>query len=144
MVGYPNVGKSSTINALMSCKKVSVSATPGKTKHFQTLYLEKNLLLCDCPGLVMPSFVFTKAEMILNGILPVDQMKDHVPPINLVTSLIPRHVLEDKYGIMLPKPLEGEDADRAPTDEEFLNAYACKFNICVFIFYLFFNVVFYR
>ena len=35
MVGYPNVGKSSTINALYEDKKVSVSATPGKTKHFQ-------------------------------------------------------------------------------------------------------------
>lgn len=34
-VGYPNVGKSSTINALMQEKKTSVSATPGKTKHFQ-------------------------------------------------------------------------------------------------------------
>ena len=35
LVGYPNVGKSSTINCLMLDKKVSVSATPGKTKHFQ-------------------------------------------------------------------------------------------------------------
>jgi large subunit GTPase 1 len=35
MVGYPNVGKSSTINALLTYKKVSVSSTPGKTKHFQ-------------------------------------------------------------------------------------------------------------
>lgn len=35
LVGYPNVGKSSTINCLMQEKKVSVSATPGKTKHFQ-------------------------------------------------------------------------------------------------------------
>lgn len=35
LVGYPNVGKSSTINCLMLEKKVSVSATPGKTKHFQ-------------------------------------------------------------------------------------------------------------
>lgn len=124
LVGYPNVGKSSTINALLSAKKVSVSATPGKTKHFQTLYLDKDILLCDCPGLVMPSFVFTKAEMILNGILSIDQMRDHVPPINLVTSLIPKRVIEDKYGIMLPKPLEGEDPDRAPTAEELLNAYA--------------------
>ena len=32
MVGYPNVGKSSTINVLIADKKVSVSATPGKTK----------------------------------------------------------------------------------------------------------------
>jgi large subunit GTPase 1 len=35
LVGYPNVGKSSTINALLTYKKVSVSTTPGKTKHFQ-------------------------------------------------------------------------------------------------------------
>lgn len=74
LVGYPNVGKSSTINALMQEKKVSVSATPGKTKHFQTLFLDKDILLCDCPGLVMPSFVLTKADMVLNGILPIDQV----------------------------------------------------------------------
>lgn len=35
MVGFPNVGKSSTINALLGDKKTSVSSTPGKTKHFQ-------------------------------------------------------------------------------------------------------------
>lgn len=127
LVGYPNVGKSSTINALLSTKKVSVSATPGKTKHFQTLFLTDDVLLCDCPGLVMPSFVFTKAEMIINGILPIDQMRDHVPPVNLVASLIPRHVIEDTYGIMLPLPLEGEDPERAPFAEEILNAYGCKY-----------------
>lgn len=125
LVGYPNVGKSSTINALLMDKKVSVSATPGKTKHFQTLFLDKDLLLCDCPGLVMPSFVCTKSEMILNGILPIDQMRDHVPPITLLGTLIPRHIIEDLYGIMIPPPLEGEDADRPPTAEEILNAYAC-------------------
>lgn len=125
LVGYPNVGKSSTINALLMDKKVSVSATPGKTKHFQTLYLEKDLLLCDCPGLVMPSFVSTKAEMILNGILPIDQMRDHVPAITLLATLIPRHVLEDLYGFMLPVPTEGDDPDRPPTAEELLNAHAC-------------------
>lgn len=128
LVGYPNVGKSSTINSLMSAKKVSVSATPGKTKHFQTLFLDNDILLCDCPGLVMPSFVFTKAEMVINGILPIDQMRDHVPPVNLVAHLVPRHVIEDKYGIMLPRPPEGEDPDRVPTSEELLNAYACKFS----------------
>lgn len=37
LVGYPNVGKSSTINALMGEKKVAVASTPGKTKHFQVL-----------------------------------------------------------------------------------------------------------
>ncbi|XP_033212855.1 large subunit GTPase 1 homolog isoform X1 [Belonocnema kinseyi] len=123
LVGYPNVGKSSTINALLMSKKVSVSATPGKTKHFQTLFVDKDLLLCDCPGLVMPSFVCTKAEMILNGILPIDQMRDQVPPVTLLGTLIPRHVIEDTYGIMIPLPIEGEDPDRPPTAEEILNSY---------------------
>ena len=127
LVGYPNVGKSSTINSFMSTKKVSVSATPGKTKHFQTLYLDKDLMLCDSPGLVMPSFIFTKAEMVVNGILPPDQLRDHVPPINYICTLIPRHVLESKYSIMLPKPMEGEDENRNPFAEELLNAYGCKF-----------------
>lgn len=123
LVGYPNVGKSSTINALLTEKKTSVSATPGKTKHFQTLYLDTDVLLCDCPGLVMPSFVLTKAEMILNGILPIDQMRDHVPPINQLCIYIPRHILEDKYGIMIPKPMEEEDQTRPPHSEELLLAY---------------------
>lgn len=126
LVGYPNVGKSSTINSLLTTKKVSVSATPGKTKHFQTLFLEKDLLLCDCPGLVMPSFVFTKAEMVIGGILPIDQMRDHVAPVNLVTNLIPKHVLEDRYGLMLPLPQDAEDPNRPPTAEELLNSYGCK------------------
>lgn len=39
MVGYPNVGKSSTINTLIQGKKVPVSATPGRTKHFQVSYV---------------------------------------------------------------------------------------------------------
>lgn len=55
---------------------------------FQTLFVEPGLCLCDCPGLVMPSFVSTKAEMTCNGILPIDQMRDHVPPISLISFLL--------------------------------------------------------
>lgn len=123
MVGYPNVGKSSTINSLLEEKKVPVSATPGKTKHFQTLYLTDDILLCDCPGLVFPGFVSTKEEMIISGILPVDQLRDEVPPINLVASQIPREVFENVLSITLPRPREGEDPNRPPTSEELLNAY---------------------
>lgn len=125
LVGYPNVGKSSTINTIMGNKKVSVSATPGHTKHFQTLYVEPGLCLCDCPGLVMPSFVSTKAEMICSGILPIDQMRDHLPPVSLVCQHIPRHVLEATYGINVIKPREDEDPYRPPTSEELLTAYGC-------------------
>ncbi|XP_069720521.1 large subunit GTPase 1 homolog [Phaenicophaeus curvirostris] len=123
LVGYPNVGKSSTINTILGNKKVSVSATPGRTKHFQTLYVEPGLCLCDCPGLVMPSFVSTKAEMICSGILPIDQMRDHVPPISLVCQHIPRNILEATYGINIIRPREDEDPERKPTAEELLTAY---------------------
>ena len=39
LTGYPNVGKSSVINAVLGRKKVGVASMPGKTKHFQTLKL---------------------------------------------------------------------------------------------------------
>lgn len=71
-VGYPNVGKSSVINVLMGIKKVGVAALPGKTKHFQTLHLSKEICLCDCPGLVFPSFANSRAEMMCCGVLPID------------------------------------------------------------------------
>lgn len=40
------MGKSSTINKLMQEKKVTVSATPGKTKHFQSLFLNEGARGC--------------------------------------------------------------------------------------------------
>ncbi|KFV88571.1 Large subunit GTPase 1, partial [Struthio camelus australis] len=130
LVGYPNVGKSSTINTILGNKKVSVSATPGRTKHFQTLYVEPGLCLCDCPGLVMPSFISTKAEMICSGILPIDQMRDHkitswFPSLAYVCQHIPRNILEATYGINIIRPREDEDPDRKPTAEELLTAYGC-------------------
>ena len=41
--------------------------------------------------------------MVLNGILPVDQLRDHVPSVNLMLQYIPTHVLEYKYGLVLPQ-----------------------------------------
>ena len=45
-------------------------------------------MLCDCPGLVMPSFVATKAEMVCCGILPIDEMRDCISPVALISLLI--------------------------------------------------------
>eukprot|EP01116_Phalansterium_solitarium_P013334 TRINITY_DN30712_c0_g1_i1.p1 TRINITY_DN30712_c0_g1~~TRINITY_DN30712_c0_g1_i1.p1 ORF type:complete len:726 (-),score=289.15 TRINITY_DN30712_c0_g1_i1:389-2566(-) len=124
MVGYPNVGKSSTINVLCADKKVAVSATPGKTKHFQTINIGENILLCDCPGLVFPTFVASKADMLCNGLMPIDQMRDFRSPVTLVSRRIPRPVLERAYGIVLPDPADHEDPNRPPTAQELLWALA--------------------
>ncbi|OAG30174.1 large subunit GTPase 1 [Nematocida displodere] len=75
MIGYPNVGKSSAINSFFKRKVVGTSIVPGKTKCIQTLQLE-SITLCDCPGLVFPSFVTHKQDLILNGILSLDQTRE--------------------------------------------------------------------
>ncbi|GIK00473.1 hypothetical protein Aspvir_004498 [Aspergillus viridinutans] len=124
LVGYPNVGKSSTINALLGAKKVSVSATPGKTKHFQTLYLSPEIMLCDCPGLVFPNFATTKAELVVNGVLPIDQQREFTGPAGLVAQRIPKHFLEDVYGVKInTRPLE-EGGTGIPSAHDLLRAYA--------------------
>lgn len=125
LIGYPNVGKSSTINALLRIKKVSVSAMPGKTKHFQTIVLDDEMIICDCPGLVFPNFVSSKAEMIINGILPIDQMKNAVHPIELIAERIPAHVFQSLYGLIFPKTESGspEEAHRKVTALELLSTY---------------------
>lgn len=124
LVGYPNVGKSSTINALIGAKKVSISSTPGKTKHFQTIHLSEKVLLCDCPGLVFPNFATSKAELVCNGILPIDQLREFTGPAGLVAKRIPQLFLEQLYGLKIHiKPLE-EGGSGYPTAEEMLSSYA--------------------
>lgn len=124
LVGYPNVGKSSTINALMGAKKVSVSATPGKTKHFQTLHLSDHIVLCDCPGLVFPNFANTKADLVVNGVLPIDQLREFLGPAGIVAHRIPKHFLEAVYGMKIPiRPIQ-EGGTGVATAAEVLRAYA--------------------
>ncbi|CAH2083344.1 unnamed protein product [Euphydryas editha] len=74
-VGQPNVGKSSLMNAIMGKKVVSVSRTPGHTKHFQTIFLTSQVRLCDCPGLVFPSKV-PRSIQILMGSYPIAQLRE--------------------------------------------------------------------
>ncbi|CAE6387482.1 unnamed protein product [Rhizoctonia solani] len=127
LVGYPNVGKSSTINALLGEKKVSVSSTPGKTKHFQTIHLSPAIVLCDCPGLVFPQFATTKAALVCDGVLPIDQMREHIGPIGLVVRRIPRGILEGTYGLRIRRRgvEDGGDGDgEQVTAEDLLVSYA--------------------
>ncbi|WFD21831.1 hypothetical protein MEQU1_000487 [Malassezia equina] len=123
-VGYPNVGKSSTINALLGEKKVSVSATPGKTKHFQTIHLSPTTIICDCPGLVFPQFSTSAADLVCDGILPIDQMREYTAPSELVAQRIPKDILMRTYNMPLPTLSPEEGGTGAPTGLEVLTAYA--------------------
>lgn len=132
LVGYPNVGKSSTINAIIGAKKVTVSITPGKTKHFQTLPIpnEQRIMLCDCPGLVFPSFATTKWEMLCDGILAADHTTDATEAISVVCRRIPRCLLELRFHLSLHRSdragdrSEGEEEMQGSLAERLLRAYA--------------------
>ena len=110
-IGYPNVGKSSIINVLMKTKKAGVASMPGRTKHYQTLFLpsepklkiaEKSICLVDCPGLIFPSFTSSKADMLVNGIYPIDTLSDIYNPIQIIINRIPPKILCNYYKINLP------------------------------------------
>ncbi|ETO07194.1 GTPase [Reticulomyxa filosa] len=105
MVGYPNVGKSSIINVLWGAKKVGVAATPGKTKHFQTLILSEDITLCDCPGLVFPTLMSSKADLVLNGVLPIDTLTDFLTPSRLMFHRLNAQKIIDCYNLNL-NPME--------------------------------------
>lgn len=124
LVGYPNVGKSSTINSLLGEKKVSVSSTPGKTKHFQTIHLSDSIVLCDCPGLVFPQFATTKAELVCDGVLPIDQLREYIGPVALVTRRLPKEILEATYGLTIATLGVEEGGDGSITPDSLLIAYA--------------------
>ena len=98
-VGFPNVGKSSMLNSAVGRICVKSSMTPGKTKHLQTINMEEEgVTLCDCPGLVFPLFQQSRAAMICNGILSIDQMTDWLTPSMIVAETIPARAFNYLYG----------------------------------------------
>ena len=50
VVGYPNVGKSSLINALSGRKAAKTSSTSGFTQGLQKIKVDNKILLLDTPG----------------------------------------------------------------------------------------------
>jgi large subunit GTPase 1 len=101
-VGYPNVGKSSTLNCLLGKTQAAVGPNPGKTKHFQTLTLDEDLMLCDAPGLVFPQWAHSRAELICAGVIPIDHAGDLLDAVQFICSRLPASKLASHYSLTLP------------------------------------------
>ncbi|MBN2655702.1 MAG: ribosome biogenesis GTPase YlqF [Spirochaetales bacterium] len=56
IVGIPNVGKSTIINALAGRKKAAVGNKPGLTREMQRLDVSPTLQIYDTPGILWPKF----------------------------------------------------------------------------------------
>jgi nuclear GTP-binding protein len=108
VVGYPNVGKSSVINALTSRLSRSqssastacpVGAEAGVTTSLREVKLDNKLKLLDCPGIVFPSSSdpinthpssskssTSEAHLILLSALPPKQISDPIPAVTLLLN----------------------------------------------------------
>ncbi|KAG0281328.1 GTPase required for pre-60S ribosomal subunit nuclear export and maturation [Linnemannia exigua] len=85
-VGYPNTGKSSIINTLRGKKVCNVAPIPGETKVWQYITLMKRIYLIDCPGVVHPSTTDTETDIVLKGVVRVENIKqpdDYIPALLL-------------------------------------------------------------
>lgn len=82
IVGYPNTGKSSLVNALKRTRAVGVSPRPGFTKVSQQVVLDKNIRLIDSPGVV-----FDDDKAWLGNCVDTESMSD---PISAVEKLVQR------------------------------------------------------
>lgn len=107
VVGIPNVGKSTFINAYAGKNCAKTGNKPGVTKGKQWIRLNKNLELLDTPGVLWPKFDDQKIGMHLafigsmnDNILDVSELAFQL--IKLLENLYP-NAIKDRYSI------EGDD-----------------------------------
>eukprot|EP00527_Entomoneis_sp_CCMP2396_P006564 CAMPEP_0198142496 /NCGR_PEP_ID=MMETSP1443-20131203/5263_1 /TAXON_ID=186043 /ORGANISM="Entomoneis sp., Strain CCMP2396" /LENGTH=626 /DNA_ID=CAMNT_0043805515 /DNA_START=79 /DNA_END=1959 /DNA_ORIENTATION=+ len=75
VIGYPNVGKSSVINTLISKKSCNVAPIPGETKIWQYVSLFKRISLIDCPGVVVDTAGDTEEDAVLKGVVRAERLE---------------------------------------------------------------------
>jgi len=92
-IGYPNTGKSSIINTLRKKKVCTVAPIPGETKVWQYITLMKRIYLIDCPGVVPPSSTDTPQDILLRGVVRVENVENpeqYIPAVLAKTK--PQHI----------------------------------------------------
>jgi ribosome biogenesis GTPase A len=102
VLGYPNVGKSSIINALKKKKVATTSPKPGMTVGEKLIKLDENIYLIDTPGIITLEY---QEDLALKG----SYIPDKLPyPADVAIKLIEKIIqnkkeaLEDAYKVKIP------------------------------------------
>ena len=103
VVGIPNVGKSTFINALAGKACTKTGNKPGVTKGKQWIRLNKNVELLDTPGILWPKF---EDQTVGLRLAYIGSIKDEILnteelSMNLVSFLKDHYkgILKDKYHV---------------------------------------------
>lgn len=135
VIGYPNVGKSSVINALLarlnrgSSNACPTGAEAGVTTTLREVKLDSKLKLIDSPGIVFPNSSENskkkkkskakqqeeEARLVLLNAIPAKQVEDPIPAVNLLLKRLSASEalfskLLDVYG--LPPLVPSANGDR--------------------------------
>lgn len=101
VVGYPNCGKSSIINSLISKKSCKVAPIPGETKIWQYITLFKRISLIDCPGVVVDAAGDTETDSVLKGVVRAERLESPEDFIDAILERVKREHIAAQY--KLPK-----------------------------------------
>jgi nuclear GTP-binding protein len=105
VIGYPNVGKSSVINTLISKKSCKVAPIPGETKIWQYISLFKRISLIDCPGVVVDTAGDTETDSVLKGVVRAERLENPEDYIDAICAAVKREHIAAQYKL----PKDGEE-----------------------------------
>ena len=96
VVGMPNTGKSSLINALRGKKVTGVAPIPGHTKGEQFIRLSKSILISDTPGVLKLSVDEKRGDPLRNAIKILKKAdKSYVKRFYKLSADAPTEMLEE-------------------------------------------------
>ncbi|CAI5745358.1 unnamed protein product [Peronospora destructor] len=98
LIGYPNVGKSSVINALRKKKVCKVAPIPGETKVWQYITLMRRIFLIDCPGIVYDTGD-DEIETVLKGVVRAERLPQPTDFILTILQRVKKEFIVKVYGI---------------------------------------------
>ena len=118
VVGAPNTGKSTLINALAGKKAAVTGDRPGVTKDFKWIMTGGRLELMDMPGVLWPRISTKRSAVCLQA---CGSIKDEVTEVTetaydimkLLIELYPK-LMEERYGV--PVTVEEADEDMGYSD----------------------------
>ena len=124
IMGVPNVGKSTIINALKNKRIAKVGNEPAVTKIQQRIELNDHIILTDTPGMMWPKItneldgIFLAASHTI-GVNAYDELETSLLLYDIIKEIYP-DILSAHYKIKLPFPKDEEFLEHIASARKFV------------------------